>query len=232
MSSALKSSLEDLLRARRLQADAPPLRGEDRGPSPLPTGIASIDALLGGGFPRGRISEVQGPPSSGRTGLVCSLVARVTREGGLGAWVDVGDHLDPAATSAAGVDLTRLLWLRGNPRTPVKSVLSALGTLLGSGLFDVVVLDTAGMPASATRFPDAAWVRFGHTIEGTPTALVLLASGHMPHGPRGASLSLRLSRPRWSGNPGPGRLFQGLEADVLVGRHPPQRATLSLQAVH
>src|SRR6266571_4816756 len=110
MQSPLKIALEDLLRGRRLQAEAPPLRGEDRRLSPLPTGVAAIDALLSGGFPRGQVCEVHGPSSSGKTGLVLSLVARSTRRGALAAWVDPLDRLDPASAASAGADLARLLW--------------------------------------------------------------------------------------------------------------------------
>src|SRR5262245_10734458 len=106
---ALKSALEDLLRTRRLAAEAPPLRGEDRRLRPLGTGVAPIDALLAGGFPRGALSEVHGPASSGRTGLVLALLARSTRGGALAALVDPADRLDPASAAAAGIDLARLL---------------------------------------------------------------------------------------------------------------------------
>src|SRR5437867_12145170 len=118
MGSALKAALEDLLRARRLQNDAPPLRGEDRRLCRVRTGVAAVDDLLGGGFPRGQVSEIHGPSSSGRTALVLSLVARSTREGALCAWMDGADRLDPASAGSAGVDLERLLWLRGRGGAP------------------------------------------------------------------------------------------------------------------
>src|SRR5574341_2683769 len=113
--SPLKSRLEELLKAHRLQAEAPPLRGERR-LSPLPTGIADMDALLGGGLPRGQVSEACGPASSGRTGLALATLGRTMRLGALAAWVDPGDHLDPASAAEGGVDLSRLLWLRGSLR--------------------------------------------------------------------------------------------------------------------
>src|SRR5712691_8411828 len=147
MPSALKNALEDLLRARRLQADEPPLRGEDRRGRALATGIGPLDDLLYGGFPRGQVSEVHGTASSGRTALVLALVARLTRAGSLVAWVDPGDRLDPSSAAAAGIDLPRLLWLRGEGRSrdmrALSPAVSAVGTLLGSGLFEAVVLDLA-----------------------------------------------------------------------------------------
>lgn len=216
MPSTLKADLEDLLRARRLAAAAPPLRGEDRRLQPLPTGVAAVDALMAGGFPRGQVSEVFGPASSGRTGLLLSVVTRVTRAGALAAWVDPADRLDPASAASAGADLSRLLWLRGTRALP--EAVSAAGTLLGSGLFDVVVLDLAGLAAEARRLPGATWIRLQRTIEETKTALALLADAHTACGPGGASLAMSPSGPRWSGCPGPGRLLRGLAAEARAGR--------------
>lgn len=230
MASALKTALEDLLRARKLQAEAPPLRGYDRWLAPFATGIAALDALLGGGFPRGRVSEVYGPSSSGRTGVVFALVARATHGGAFSAWVDPGDRLDPASAAAAGVDLARLFWLRGEraPRALASSI-AATNTLLGSGLFEQVILDLAGV-CEVGRLPSATWLRLQRTVGDTKAALVLLADAHLPHGANGASLELRPVEPRWSGPPGPGRLLRGLAAEALTDRHGRRRAALELQA--
>lgn len=228
MGTALKAALEDLLRARRLAADAPPLRGEDRRLRPVPTGVAAIDAMLSGGFPRGRLSEVHGPASSGRTGLVLALVARSTRGGALAALVDPADRLDPASAAAAGVDLPRLLWLRG-PRALAEAV-SAVGTLAGSGLFEVVVLDLAGVPeAERRRLPGTTWIRLQRMVEDSPTVLLLLADGHVASGPGGVSLALAPAEPRWSGPPGPGRLLSGLAAPAAAGVHGLRRTVFLLR---
>src|SRR5687768_15277352 len=105
--SPIKTALEDLLKTRRLQAEAPPLRGEERRLGGVPTGIDPVDDFLYGGFPRGQLSEVQGAPSSGRTALALALAAHATRAGHLVAWVDPGDRLDPASAAEAGADLPR-----------------------------------------------------------------------------------------------------------------------------
>lgn len=234
MPSALKSALEDLLRARRLQADAPPLRGEDRRGRALATGIAPLDDLLHGGFPRGQVSEVHGASSSGRTALVFTLVARLTRAGSLVAWVDPGDRLDPASAAGAGVDLPHLFWVRGEarlrPGRTLGAAVSAVGTLLGSGLFEVVVLDLAGIPAAVRqRLPGATWIRLQRLIEDQPSALLLIADGHVAHGPGGAALALKAASPRWSGTP-PGRLLRGLGAEVREARRGLRGASLELRA--
>ncbi len=80
-----------------------------------PTGIAALDKALGGGFPLGAISELAGPECSGRTSLALSFIAGFTSAGQVCAWVDVSDTLHPESAAAAGVDLSRLLWIRCGP---------------------------------------------------------------------------------------------------------------------
>jgi recombination protein RecA len=77
-----------------------------------PSGVAELDAVLGGGFPRGALVELCGPASSGRTGLAFSLLAEATERQQACAFVDVADSLDPLSLAAAGVELPRLLWIR------------------------------------------------------------------------------------------------------------------------
>src|SRR5229473_1044298 len=77
-----------------------------------PCGVAELDVVLGGGFPRGSLVELCGPATSGRTGLAFSLLAQATSRQEACAFVDVSDSLDPVSLAAAGVDLPRLLWVR------------------------------------------------------------------------------------------------------------------------
>lgn len=77
-----------------------------------PSGVAELDAVLGGGFPRGSLVELCGPASSGRTSLAFSLLAEATERQQACAFVDVSDSLDPLSLAAAGVGLPRLLWIR------------------------------------------------------------------------------------------------------------------------
>src|SRR5205823_4025979 len=67
-----------------------------------PSGIAELDAVLGGGFPRGSLVELCGPASSGRTSLAFSLLAQATERQEACAFVDVSDCLDPISLAAAG----------------------------------------------------------------------------------------------------------------------------------
>src|SRR2546430_2299735 len=77
-----------------------------------PSGVTELDAVLGGGFPRGSLVELCGPASSGRTSLAFSLLAQTTERQEACAFVDVSDSLDPVSLAAAGAELPRLLWIR------------------------------------------------------------------------------------------------------------------------
>jgi recombination protein RecA len=76
------------------------------------SGVTELDAVLGGGFPRGSLVELCGSASSGRTSLAFSLLAEATDRQQACAFVDVGDSLNPLSLAAAGVELPRLLWIR------------------------------------------------------------------------------------------------------------------------
>jgi recombination protein RecA len=91
-------------------------------PELLPTGIAEVDALLGGGLPLGGVTEIIGPVCSGRSTLVLSVLAGITGQGAAAAYVDVSDALDPLSAAAMGVDLGRLLWVRAGSAEEVPSV--------------------------------------------------------------------------------------------------------------
>src|SRR5439155_15590487 len=80
----------------------------------LPTGLTVLDEALGGGLPRGRVTELAGARSTGRTGLACAIAARATAAGETIGWIDPDDALDPEAATAAGIVLERTLW--GRPR--------------------------------------------------------------------------------------------------------------------
>jgi RecA DNA recombination protein len=86
-------------------------------PEMVSTGIPVIDALTGG-LPRGCLTEICGPASSGRTTLLLSAVAAATRRGEFCAVVDASDALDPQSVAAAGVQLKKLLWVRCGGNSP------------------------------------------------------------------------------------------------------------------
>jgi hypothetical protein len=78
--------------------------------------------------------------------------------------------------------------------------------------------------------PGSTWIRLQRAAQGTPTALLLMASEHVACGPLGVRLDLQRARPRWSGA-GPGRLLRGLDGEAAAGRHALQRAAFTLHAL-
>jgi recombination protein RecA len=78
----------------------------------IPTGIAAIDAVLGGGLPVGSVTELVGAECSGRTTLALSFLGQLTKAERVCAWIDVSNALSPESAAASGIDLRRLLWVR------------------------------------------------------------------------------------------------------------------------
>jgi recombination protein RecA len=104
------------------------------------TGSVAIDLALGvGGLPRGRIIEIFGPESSGKTTLCLSIIAEVQRQGGNAVFVDVEHALDPRYSKVVGVDLDNLLV--SQPESG-EDALNIAETLIRSGAVDVIVIDS------------------------------------------------------------------------------------------
>jgi hypothetical protein len=228
MPSALKIALEDLLRDRKLAPEALDLRLRDRRLDPFSTGISALDKRLAGGFPRGQTSEIHGPLSSGRMAVALGVARATTRQGRCAAWLDTADGLDPVSAHDAGVDLSHLLWLRGNRN--LTEALKALGVLLCSGLFELVVFDLIGMPLPAIRcLPAATWLRLQRMIEGSPAALLLLAENHCFRSSGGKTIALRPSHALWSAQ-GPGRFLSGVACRASCGAFFAEDARFELRA--
>jgi len=107
--------LQTLLRKQGFGSSLP--AGAPQPYPPAGTGFAGLDDLLGGGIPRGQITELAGPASSGCTSLVLSTLAESTTRGEVAAYIDATDCFDPPSGEKAGIVLERLLWVRcGNSR--------------------------------------------------------------------------------------------------------------------
>jgi len=192
----------------------------------LPTGIASLDALVAG-FPRGAISEILGPESSGRTTLVHSLLAASTAQFEICAYVDTDDSFDPVSASAAGVALSQLVWIRCGHNAG--HALKAAEYLLHAGGFGAIVLDLCQVPPRiSNRIPISYWYRFRRAIENTPTILALVE--RQPIAKSCASLMLDIQRKRtaWRGAPG-FSLLRGVELEAH-SRKPVRPATAQFKA--
>jgi len=139
----------------------------------LSTGVDEIDALTGG-LPRGALSELFGPASSGRTSLMFSMLAHATTHEETCALVDTSDAFAPTAAAAAGIDFDRLLWVRcaGN----LEHAFKATDLLLHAGGFGLVILDLGDVPGKdARRIISSWWYRFRRTVEDRPTVITVIS---------------------------------------------------------
>jgi recombination protein RecA len=108
--------------------------------SVVSTGSISVDHALGiGGFPRGRISEIYGPESSGKTTVALQAVAEAQKNGGVAAFIDVEHALDPIYARALGVDVDNLLVSQPDYAEQALEITSAL---VSSGSVDILILDS------------------------------------------------------------------------------------------
>tara|TARA_B100001029_G_scaffold134606_1_gene113494 strand:+ start:1048 stop:2085 length:1038 start_codon:yes stop_codon:yes gene_type:complete len=106
----------------------------------VPTGALALDLALGvGGLPRGRVTEIYGPESSGKSTLATHVVAEAQRNGGICAYIDAEHAMDPVYAKAIGVDVDELLI--SQPDTG-EQALEIADTLVRSGAIDVIVIDS------------------------------------------------------------------------------------------
>jgi recombination protein RecA len=189
--SAARAQLEALLRDRKLDTTlttAAPWRTDDaarRAPTEWPV----LDRFLGGGLRRGHLSEIIGVRSSGRTALLCRIAAATTARGELVAVVDTHDRFDPASAAAAGVDVSRLLWVRA--AGDADRALQAMTIVLQAGGFGLVAWDLADLRGAVRhRWPATTWMRLARTVDGSLTVALLLAGERLGRSAGGATVVL------------------------------------------
>lgn len=139
-------------------------------PEVIPTGLGGMV------IPRGTLTEVHGPASSGKTSLLHAVLARGTSAFAgrpeCCALIDAGGNFDPISAAEAGVDLKRVLWVRCGGSA--ENALKAVDLVIQAGGFGVVALDLAGVSVrEARRIPLASWFRLRHAVAKTRTALVV-----------------------------------------------------------
>jgi recombination protein RecA len=140
----------------------------------LATGLTEVDSLTGG-IPRGAISEIFGPASSGRTSLLLSMLSYATTHDEICALVDTNDVFAPTSASHAGIDFDRLLWIRCNAN--LEHAFKATDLLLHAGGFGLVILDMGDVAGKdARRIISSWWYRFRRTVENKPTAIVVMSA--------------------------------------------------------
>lgn len=106
----------------------------------IPTGVLSLDVALGvGGIPRGRVVEIYGPESSGKTTVALHMIAQAQKAGGLAAFIDAEHALDPVYAKALGVDIDNLLISQPDNGEQALEIADAL---VRSGAIDIIVVDS------------------------------------------------------------------------------------------
>ena len=227
-----RAQLESLLRARQLDRTLttalPPIDARDES-ALAPSSLSVLDARLGGGFPRGQLSELAGPRSSGRASLTLRMLAAATARGELVALVDALDMLDVESAAASGVALDRLLWIRGhvmaNPgpcrdlnQRALEQAIRALTLVLQAGNFGLVVFDVGEAPADIVRqLPFTTWLRLQRMVEGSQTACVLVGSQPMARSSAGLTMQMGM-RDAGRGMRFEEAWFDGLDVQARVVR--------------
>lgn len=215
MGQVARAHLESLLRTRKLDVtltSAAPWHAPSR--DTASTGIDALDLALGGGLTRGHLSELVGPRSSGRTTILYSALAAAAARGEAVVLIDTHDRFDPESADAAGLDLSKLLWVRevGDAARALK----AANLVLQAGGFGVVAFDLADTPGRVVRqFPHTTWMRIARVIEGSQTVALLVGAEHIARSPGGTTITLDATA-RWAGASDRARRLEGVDVRPRV----------------
>jgi hypothetical protein len=189
----------------------------------FPTGIPAIDCEMGG-IPKGALTQICAPVgiTSGRTSLLLSLLAQVTGKGQFCALADANDCFDPESANAAGVCLSRLLWVRCIQRgmKAVEQAFKSADILIQNGGFGAIAIDLGNVDEKLIRkIPLTTWFRFARVMEALPTALVILLPYSAAQSCAALTLNLSASS-QWSGTDAVShaRLISNVEFNVEIGR--------------
>ena len=213
---AARAAVEALLRDRKLDRTLTSTLPERLGDDAVAAfGTDTLDRAFSGGVPRGQVSEVVGPSSSGRTSLAWAALAAATLRGESVALIDTFDRFDPPTAHACGIQLSNLLWVRGQavskttgaidpawlpgvravngPGTFIERVIDraikSLNLVVQSGVCTLVVIDLVDVSATALRrLPAATWFRIERAIEGSDTAVLILAATPVARSAGGRSI--------------------------------------------
>jgi hypothetical protein len=189
-------------------------------------GIPEIDALTGG-LPRGSLTEISGTTGAGRMSLLTSFLALRTANAEACALIDGRDSFDPHSAEAAGVELSRLLWVRCRN---IDQALRATDMLIQGGGFGFIALDLCDIaPEIVRHVPLNAWFRFRLAVEDTPTIFLVLDQESNTKSCASLALRIESEQARWSVTRSPvsnlcdhtpGYLLDGfqLHAEILRSR--------------
>ena len=177
-----------------------------------PTGILGFDSQTGG-VPRGAITEICGPASSGKTTFLHALMANLCAKGEFCAVVDATDSFDPVSAAAAGTDLRRLLWVRCSR---AEEAIRSADLLVHSGGWGLIVLDLSDLkPEMMRKVPMSYWYRFKRAVENSPATFLVLAREPYAKNCAAMSLELKAGKAVWSGAHHDFQLLRGMDLDVI-----------------
>ena len=198
---------------------------ERSAPEVIPTGIFSLDQQVRG-IPQNALTQIHAPlsSSSGKTALLVSLMAQLTRREQFCALVDAGDCFDPESAEAAGVNLARVLWVRCSMKQrlkPLEQAFKAADILLQNGGFGLIAVDIGNVEEKLVRkIPLTTWFRFARVVERMPAALVFLMTYPAAQSCAGLTLHLSGAEPCWesTGKISHASFLSQLRCQVEVGR--------------
>lgn len=151
------------------------------------------------GLPKGAITEVFGPPSSGKTTFLHAALAAAVQAGEYCTLIDVTGSFDPVSADASGVDLRRLLWVRCCGR--LENALQATDMLVHGGGWGLLVLDLGDVaPAQVRKLPLSYWHRFRLAIQNTPAALLVIEKEPFVRSCASLAIEMKAAKPVWSGS--------------------------------
>ena len=218
--SALRARVESSLAGR---IAAPFTYRDRRVADSVSSGIPEVDQLAGG-LPRGGLTEICGPPCSGRTSLLLAALAARTAQGEACALVDGCDAFDPYAAEAASVLLEQLLWVRCRD---IEQALRATDLLLRGGGFGLIAVDLGDIEPKTVRGVQLnVWFRFRRAVEDRPSILLLVEQES--NAKTCASLVLRLEAEaaRWVSTTAPCRLKASGPGPATPDRRPELQPTI------
>jgi recombination protein RecA len=158
-------------------------------PFTVPAGVPVLDEATGG-LPRGCLTEMYGPPFSGKTSVLQSALATRMANSEACALIDAQDSFDPVCAESAGVSLRQLLWIRCKN---LDHAFRSVDVLLNGGGFGMVAMDLSDAPARLVRqIPLNVWFRLRRSVENTSTILLVLS--RESNAKTCASLVLRLEK--------------------------------------
>jgi hypothetical protein len=194
-------------------------------PEMLSTDIYALDNRTGG-IPKSGLTQICAPVgiSSGRTTLLLSLMREVTNREEFCALVDASDCFDPASAEAAGVDMSRLLWVRCQSKRGMRlleQAFKAADIIVQNGGFGLIAVDLGNIEERLLRkVPLSTWFRFARVVEKMPTALVFLLSHPAAQSCSALTLHLSSNCARWQGlsQVSHAHFLSGIEYGIEIGR--------------